>query len=371
MLPLKDNLKMVDLPILTIALIVINCLVFFGWEGGGSVDDRTIVLHGAVPYEITHPGTQCAPASAVSFRCDKAAVMESSYGVEFPSTVGTIFTSMFMHINFAHLLGNMIFLFVFGMALELGLGRLAYSLFYVIGGLGAMLGHLLFEPGSMIPVLGASGAISAVMGGYLMTYPRAKIFTWVIPPLPFLWGWIKAAWLIGILMGLQVLQAYFTLASFGGGGVAYFAHFGGFAAGAGLVMLVVDRDYLEELRRRARIASGEEFALEAPADTVPGAPPAYGQPQPAGATQWQPAGYAAPAQMTGVANAPPPVPADPFAPPPQRVVPPDPFAPQPQQRVVPPDPFAPPPQPRVVPSDPFAPPGVPQPPAQQRQHPAA
>ncbi|MFY9488487.1 MAG: rhomboid family intramembrane serine protease [Solirubrobacterales bacterium] len=327
MLPLKDNLKMIDLPILTVALIVINCLVFFGFQGGGTIDDRTLVRHAAVPYEITHPGMQCGPTKGGSMHCEKEAVTEAYFGEQFPSTWQTVFSSMFMHINFSHLFGNMLFLFVFGMALEMGLGRLAYSLFYVIGGIAAMLGHLLFEPGSMVPVLGASGAISAVMGGYLMTYPRAKIFTWIIPPLPLVWGWIKAVWLIGILMGMQVVQAYLTLSSFGGGGVAYFAHFGGFAAGVGLVLLVVDREYLEELRRRARIASGEESAELPVTESVPPAAtaPAYASTNNPGA---------APAQPVAPTHIAP----DPFAPPPRTIAP-DPFAPP--ARIIAPDPFAP------------------------------
>src|SRR3990172_229634 len=138
--------------------------------------------------------------------------MQARYGVDFPETWKTPFVSMFMHISWGHLIGNMLFLFVFGVALEAGLGGRSFLLFYVVGGLAADLGHTLFAPSSPLPSLGASGAISAVMGGYLMLYPRAKILTWMLFPSPLIL-WIRAAWVIGVLMFFQVLEAYIVLSS--------------------------------------------------------------------------------------------------------------------------------------------------------------
>lgn len=271
MLPLRDNLRFSEFPYLTALLVTVNLLVFFVWQtgdAGSTLDLGKVVHYGTVPYEVTHPGVQCMPEppQMQQIRCMSESELEQRWGVRFPSTWTTLFTSMFMHASIGHLIGNMLFLIVFGIAVEAGMGRRSFALFYLVGGLGADLAHTLFDPNSPIPALGASGAISAVMGGYVMMYPRAKIFAWIIPGLPFVWGWIRAAWLIGALMLLQVVEAYLILGTaFGGsgGGVAYFAHFGGFAAGVALTLIALDRESLAMLRRRARIASGdEELVLE-------------------------------------------------------------------------------------------------------------
>lgn len=376
MIPLRDNLRVKDFPLLTVLLVVINVVVFFGWQGGASPDIEKVLLYGNVPYEVTHPGEQCMPSqtTAFVFECADETVQEKRWNTEFPATWMTFFTSMFMHISISHLIGNMLFLVVFGLALEAGLGRASFLLFYIVGGLGADAGHILFDSSSQVPALGASGAISAVMGGYVMLFPRAKIFTWIVPPLPFLWGWIRANWMIGITLGVQVLMAYFAMAAaYGssGGGVAYFAHFGGFLAGLALVKLSVGGETIASMRRQARLASGDEQRIVEHIETPPGRPapqqsypygvppqavPAqsgqaiFGQsPRYAGPT----AAYAAPA--TPATSYPAPV--APTAAP--SIHQPDPFA-------APPDPFAPPPATGVPPQypppvqpDPFAPPAYP------------
>lgn len=297
-MPLKDNISIKDFPVLTALLIAINVLMFVGWEGGSNVDVKKVVLYGTIPYEITHPGTQCVPVRTGAFSCEPEKEMQARYGVDFPQTWKTPFVSMFMHISWAHLIGNMLFLFVFGVALEAGLGRRSFLLFYVVGGLAADLGHTLFDPSSPLPSLGASGAISAVMGGYVMLYPRAKIFTWLFPPIPLLL-WIRAAWVIGVLMFLQALEAYIMLSSaFGsGGGVAYFAHFGGFIAGVLLVLAVLDRESIENFRRQARIASGDEQPIDSPIAAVPMQPPVA-----AAQAQWAATQQAAHAQQQAYAQ---------------------------------------------------------------------
>lgn len=343
MIPLWTNLRVKRFPYLTALLVIVNVLVYFGWQtwdNGRIVDVDKVVLYGAIPYEITMPGNDCVPdLQRDTFKCGDTAELEKAFDVEFPSTAKTMVTSMFMHGGIGHLIGNMIFLIVFGIAVEAGFGRRGYLLFYLLGGLAAILAHTVFDPHSPIPTLGASGAISAVMGGYVLMYPRSMILTWILPPIPIFLR-IRAVWVIGLLMAYQVLQAYVVIGSSygGGGGVAYFAHFGGFAAGAILVLTVMDRERLEQLRREARIASGDERMvrdrIEVP-DGVPAtarseAAAAHGgyrhavsgqtiqdqavQPRP-------PAAYAQPPAAVAA------VPPDPFAPPPAPVVPPDPFAP--------------------------------------------
>ncbi len=382
MIPFRDNLRVRDFPVITALLVAINVLVFFGWEGGARLDVDKVILYGTIPYEVTHPGKQCVPTRAGTFECKPTAELEERYDVKFPPTWKTIFASMFMHASIWHLFGNMIFLIAFGISLEAGLGRRSFALFYLVGGLAAMLAHTLFDPSSPLPALGASGAISAVMGGYVMVFPQAKVFTWIIPPLPFVWGWIRAAWLVGILMAFQAFEAYIVLSSaFGsaGGGVAYFAHFGGFAAGAALVMVVLDRDSISTLRRKARVASGDERELRErvelaaeriSAESAAAAAQAYGQPATYGAPSAQPYGYPAAAQVQGQpaaapvygqpaaataygqpgmastygqpAAATPAFAQDPFAPPVQPAAPTPPTTAAPSAMM--PDPFAPPPQ---------------------------
>jgi membrane associated rhomboid family serine protease len=142
--------------------------------------------------------------------------------------LATLFTSMFMHGGWEHVLGNMLFLWIFGNNVEDRVGRKRFLLFYLLGGLAASGLQLVAGPSSDVPNIGASGAIAAVLGGYLLLYPTAGVITYIPPfffvPLPavlFLVGWF----------GLQVLAASSVQVGSAGGGVAYFAHIGGFLFG--------------------------------------------------------------------------------------------------------------------------------------------
>jgi membrane associated rhomboid family serine protease len=143
----------------------------------------------------------------------------------------TIFTAMFMHGSWSHIIGNMIFLWAFGPEIEDAMGRGRYLLFYLAGGLVAMLAQILADPHSTVPNLGASGAIAAVMGGFIVTYPRDRIkavlFIFVFVRITF----IPAALLIGFWFLTQLVHAG-AVAQVQTGGVAYLAHVGGFAFGA-------------------------------------------------------------------------------------------------------------------------------------------
>ena len=136
-----------------------------------------------------------------------------------------LFTSMFLHGGLFHLIGNMLFLFVFGDNIENRMGHLAFLAFYILGGLVATLAHGLFAPGSPAPMVGASGAISAVLGAYIVLFPRQRVLTFV-PPLFLFW---LPAWLyIGYWALIQFVQAAGGVAA---GGVAWWAHVGGFVFG--------------------------------------------------------------------------------------------------------------------------------------------
>ena len=156
----------------------------------------------------------------------------------------TILTAMFMHGSWSHIIGNMIFLWAFAPEIEDAMGRGRYLVFYLVGGLVAMLAQVLANPHSTVPNLGASGAIAAVMGAFLVTYPRDRIRTVLFI---FVFGRIKfipAALLIGVWFLIQLFHAG-SVAQVQTGGVAYLAHVGGFIFGA------VTARFLEDSRRMA------------------------------------------------------------------------------------------------------------------------
>lgn len=143
----------------------------------------------------------------------------------------TIFTAMFMHASWTHILGNMVFLWAFGPEMEDAMGRGRYLLFYLAGGLVAMLAQVAGSPGSTVPCIGASGAIAAVMGAFIVTYPRDRIRSLLIIFVFVTIARIPAVLLIGVWILIQLVSAG-TVATVQTGGVAYLAHVGGFIFGA-------------------------------------------------------------------------------------------------------------------------------------------
>jgi membrane associated rhomboid family serine protease len=222
----------------TIALIVANVVVFLlSIRHGGSIlggpDSTTVVHYGAIPYEITHPGKECDLVSAAG-----QVLCEGQQGVTGaaepqPPTWFTAFSSMFMHGGLLHIAGNMLFLWVFGNNVEDAMGRVKFLLFYILGGLAAMALQVAVGPSDTVPSVGASGAVAAVLGGYLLLYPRARVLTLVFLVVFFTFIQIPAMWFLLIWFGQQLLFGYFNQVdpTGGGGGVAYFAHIGGFVFG--------------------------------------------------------------------------------------------------------------------------------------------
>ena len=222
MLPLRDNVPTRSRPLVTYALIVANILAWVLYQ----LPD----LQGSVDELAFHP-------------CE----VEGSC-----PTVGegwwlTAITSMFLHGGWAHLLGNMLFLWIFGNNLEDALGRVRFLLFYVAGGLVAtalqafVTLNYASEPEGTIPNVGASGAISAVLGGYLVLLPRAKVLTVIV----FVLREIPAAFFLLFWFGFQLLDGSASISHpEEGGGVAFFAHIGGFVFGALTVKLLQQRQPL-------------------------------------------------------------------------------------------------------------------------------
>lgn len=155
-------------------------------------------------------------------------------------------SSLFLHGGWAHLLGNMFFLFVFGDNIEDRLGRGRYLMFYLVGGVAATLLHALFTPASPVPLIGASGAVSAVLGAYIVLFPRQRVLTYIAPVFVF---WLPAWVYLGYWALVQGVQAVNGLTLLGGGdNIAWWAHVGGFLYGA-LVVRGLERDPDPAVRR--------------------------------------------------------------------------------------------------------------------------
>jgi rhomboid family protein len=220
LLPLKDNVPTRHFPILTVALIVANVLVWILYEeaGQGSGFLASVDEGAYQPCEIED---SCP-----------------TIGYDWPVN---IWTSMFMHGSWAHLIGNMLFLWIFGNNVEDTLGRVRFLVFYALGGLAATalqtfvtLGYGSPEEGT-IPNLGASGAIAAVLGAYILLHPGGVVLTWIVPiffvPIP-------ALFYLGFWFLFQLIEGGVAFVHpQSGGGVAYFAHIGGFLFGVLAVKL--------------------------------------------------------------------------------------------------------------------------------------
>jgi len=236
MFPLRDNIPLSRFPLVTVALVVVNVVAYLiAIRHGGSFfsgpNSSVAVHYGAIPYELTHPGKHCELVTQPTFQ-GSAEVIEcqGQPGVRGtpapqPPTGETALTSMFLHGSFLHIFGNMLFLAIFGPTVEDASGRVRFLAFYLVGGLVALAAQVAVDPSSTAPTLGASGAIAAVLGGYIVLYPRARVLT-----------------LVFIVFFEQLYFGTAGLASpLGGEGVAYFAHVGGFAFGLLAIRLIAKR----------------------------------------------------------------------------------------------------------------------------------
>jgi rhomboid family protein len=224
MLPLRDNVPTRTFPIVTIGIIVVNAIVWI-WEVTGTSVETDVIHYGYYPCKIQ--GDCIGPALRA----------------EIPWYENT-FTSMFMHGGWEHIIFNMLFLWIFGNNVEDALGKVRFFLWYIAGGLAAT-GLQTFvtlnygnDAEASIPNIGASGAIAAVLGGYLLLLPRARVLSAIFFGFIFLRE-IPAVWFLGIWFLFQLWQGGWSVAHpEAGGGVAFFAHIGGFVFGLATVLLV-------------------------------------------------------------------------------------------------------------------------------------
>jgi membrane associated rhomboid family serine protease len=232
--PLKDNIPTLRFPVVTVTLIAVNVIAYFFWQQGGfslgSPDGEhylcNLVDHAVIPFEVTHPGEQVG-----------------AEGCPAPTspTWLTLFTAMFMHGGLLHLGGNMLFLWIFGNNVEDSMGPVKFLVFYLLSGLAASALQIAIEPDATVPTIGASGAIAGVLGGYILLFPRARVITLIFIIFFVTIVELPALWILGFWFVQQVLFGYFDLGSQGGeGGVAYFAHIGGFVFGLLAIRLFAD-----------------------------------------------------------------------------------------------------------------------------------
>ena len=220
MIPIRDENPLQGTPYVTLGIIALNVLVYL--------------------YQFT-----MSPQRELVFAYQYGVVPALLTGaLEVPQTLAwfpqplTLITSVFLHGGFLHLAGNMLYLWIFGNNVEDYLGAVRFILFYLVSGLGASLTHILTHPNSQVPMIGASGAIAGILGAYLLLYPSARIITLVfifIVPIPA--AIILIIWFVGQITNVGL-----------GGGVAWFAHIGGFLIGMALI-----RYYINKERQRAVI----------------------------------------------------------------------------------------------------------------------
>ena len=252
MIPLKDDIPTRRTPVITIALILINVFVYVAFEQGllglGDVGNQRVVEYGAIPAEITNPDEECVSNSAgTEITCDIG-----DFGSGNAPFWITLFTSMFLHGSLLHLGGNMLFLWIFGNNIEDSMGRATFVAFYLLGGLAALGLQVVTDPNSAVPTVGASGAIAGVLGAYARLYPRARVVTLVFIVIIFTVVTLPALLVLGLWFLLQLLPAFSEPVTGAGGGVAYFAHIGGFLFGVLLIKLFANNVH-EDYDRAHRI----------------------------------------------------------------------------------------------------------------------
>jgi membrane associated rhomboid family serine protease len=213
-IPLKDLTPRRSFPVITLLLIVVNFLIFFYQLSlPPKAGEALVMTNGLVPVRIQY-------------------ALIGAHHVTFAQALVPLFTCMFLHGGWMHIIGNMWFLWIFGGNVEDRFGAFPYLLFYIVCGLGSGISQVVFSWGSKIPSIGASGAISGVLGAYIVFFPGSRILTLVPLFIIFFLARIPAVIFIGLWFIVQFLSGLGSLNAVSTGGVAWWAHVGGFAIGA-------------------------------------------------------------------------------------------------------------------------------------------
>ncbi len=256
MIPLRDDNPTRHFPVITLVLIGLNFAAFLFWEPtfGTQAQQQTFFYCNAmIPWEVSHQTTlgeggdpaQRALANGLKESSGAAAQDQAFLADRCNHKVWweSIFVAMFLHGGWLHILGNMLFLWIFGNNVEDKLGVIGYPIFYLASGLAATFAQLAIGSGSVVPNLGASGAIAGVLGAYLVMFPKRRVLTLVI--FFFItWVYLPAYVVLGLWFVLQLFSGVGELGSRvnSGGGVAFWAHIGGFAFGAAMALLFFPKE---------------------------------------------------------------------------------------------------------------------------------
>jgi membrane associated rhomboid family serine protease len=276
LIPLKDNLPTDRFPVLTVILIALNVAIFI-WQTQFPTDrqldqigftsiDQSALEYGAIPYRVTHPDKGECFIGAVPERnvtqlqaevlCQGTSQLRQAEEASAQGTAPeplplnqaawwvTLFTSMFMHGGILHLAGNMLFLWIFGNNIEDSMGRARFILFYLLAGLIAVYAQSLLDTSATVPTIGASGAVAGVLGGYALLHPQARVLSLIFIVFFVTLIEVPAYIILGIWFVLQFIPAIGQTAIpdiAGEGGVAYWAHLGGFVFGLAAIKLFANR----------------------------------------------------------------------------------------------------------------------------------
>jgi membrane associated rhomboid family serine protease len=245
--PLRDDIPSLRVPMVNYAVVALCSLVYLAQMLAPDGGERIIDQYGMIPYRVSHNDSGPLLAELPAAERDRTGEIrvvkkEQTLPALTIPPWATLLTSMFLHGSLMHIVGNMWFLLIFGDNVEDRYGHVGYLAMYVGSGLVAALCQLASGPGSPIPTVGASGAIAGVMGSYFVLYPHARVVTLI--PLGFIWQTVllPAPLFLGIWFLFQIGSAAFT--ETGVGGVAFWAHVGGFACGLGLTWLAKQAGWL-------------------------------------------------------------------------------------------------------------------------------
>jgi membrane associated rhomboid family serine protease len=235
MIPYRDENETQRTAVVTLSIIALNVVVWLFIQGAGAEYPlaKSVCELGLIPAEIT-----AAVPPGTGFPMGRGLVCTTDPGPQYLH----LLTSMFLHGSWMHLIGNMWFLWLFGNNIEDSMGRLRFLIFYLLSGLAAALGQIITNPSAIVPMIGASGAISGVMGAYLILYPRVKVYV-LVPIFIFFTSIAVPAWMmLGYWFLLQLASG--VLSSSDVGGVAFWAHVAGFIAGVVMIKLFVRDEYV-------------------------------------------------------------------------------------------------------------------------------
>ncbi len=225
MIPYKDENPTHHIPYATYCIIAANLMVWVFIQGMGTQPalGDSVCSYGAIPGALM--GSAPVYETGATF-CPQ---LQQSWF--------TVFSSMFLHGGWLHLIGNMWFLWIFADNIEDALRPFKFLVLYLLGGIAAVAAQIASDPDSLIPMVGASGAIGGIMGAYARLFPKVKVHIAIVLGFYVMRQTIPALWMLGIWLGMQAISAYLTIGSGQQGGVAFWAHIGGFAAGFVLIRL--------------------------------------------------------------------------------------------------------------------------------------